>query len=107
MLRPGGDAMVRVPVDVANDPNGARMEDAPGVDPIDVDATEDSSRRRRTARGGDIEIEREITKRQIIQSVTSIVVVVLYMVFSLLRDRDTGVVVIDPDEGGPDDDWKE
>ena len=54
----------------------------------------------------EIDVEREITKRQIIQSVSSIVVVVLYMLFTLLRDRDAGVVVIDPDDQ-PDDDWAE
>lgn len=51
-----------------------------------------------------IEVEREVTKRQIIQSISTIVVVILYMVFTLLRDRDTGVIVVDPDES---DDWDE
>lgn len=55
--------------------------------------------------GPDIEMEREVTKRQIIQSVTTVVVVILYMVFTLLRDRDSGVVVVDNDEGA--DDWQE
>jgi hypothetical protein len=63
-------------------------------------------RRRREGDRGDFELEREreVTKRQIIQSVSTIVVVILYMVFTLLRDRETGVVVVDPDEG---DDWDE
>jgi len=54
----------------------------------------------------EVEVEREITKRQLIQSVSSLVVVVLYMLFTLLRERDSGVVVIDP-TGGPEDDWAE
>lgn len=52
----------------------------------------------------DPEVEREITKRELIRSVANILVVVLYMVFTLLRDRDAGVVVIDPDDS---DDWDE
>ncbi|MBN2797528.1 MAG: hypothetical protein JXX28_00110 [Deltaproteobacteria bacterium] len=51
-----------------------------------------------------VEVEREVTKRHLIEAVTSVVVVVLYMAFSLLRDRDRGVVVVD---GGPEDDWVE
>ena len=58
-----------------------------------------------TQAGPDIDMEREVTKRQIIQSVTTVVVVILYMVFTLLRDRDSGVVVVDPDDGA--DDWQE
>jgi hypothetical protein len=54
----------------------------------------------------EVEVEREITKRQLIQSVSSLVVVVLYMLFTLLRERDGGVVVIDP-TSGPEDDWAE
>lgn len=50
------------------------------------------------------EVEREVTKRELIRSVSNILVVVLYMVFTLLRDRDAGVVVIDPDDA---DDWEE
>ena len=55
--------------------------------------------------GPEIEIEREVTKRQIVQSITTVVVVILYMVFTLLRDRDSGVVVVDPEDGA--DDWQE
>lgn len=61
-------------------------------------------RTRKKASSAQVEIEREVTKRQIIESVTSVVVVILYMVFTLVRDRDAGVVVIDPDER---DDWAE
>lgn len=60
-------------------------------------------RRRREA--VEVEIEREVTKRQLIQSVSTIVVVVLYMIFTLLRDREAGVVVVDPDDSS--DDWDE
>lgn len=66
-------------------------------------AEEPRGRRRRDA--VEVEIEREVTKRQLIQSISSIVVVVLYMIFTLLRDRDTGVVVVDPDDAS--DDWDE
>jgi hypothetical protein len=53
----------------------------------------------------EVEIEREVTKRQLIQSVSTILVVILYMVFTLLRDREAGVVVVDPDDAS--DDWDE
>jgi hypothetical protein len=53
----------------------------------------------------EVEIEREVTKRQLIQSVTTLLVVLLYMVFTLLRDREAGVVVVDPDDAA--DDWDE
>lgn len=49
-------------------------------------------------------VEREITKRELIRSVANILIVILYMVFTLLRDRDAGVVVVDPDDS---DDWAE
>lgn len=55
----------------------------------------------------EVEIEREFTKRKLIESVTQIIVMVLYMIFTLLREREAGVVVIDPDNDGPDGDWKE
>lgn len=61
--------------------------------------------RRRRPEGVEVEIEREVTKRQLIQSVSSILVVILYMLFTLLRERDAGVVVIDDE--GPEDDWSE
>jgi hypothetical protein len=63
-------------------------------------------RRRRTGTGAvEVEIEREVTKRQLIQSISTVLVVILYMVFTLMRDRDAGVVVLDPDD--PADDWDE
>jgi hypothetical protein len=86
-------------------PTGAvevEVEDDRGADaPRDEEPRQRKSRRESV----DVEIAREETKRQLIQSVTSIVVVVLYMIFTLLRDRESGVVVVDPDEGG--EDWDE
>ncbi|MCB9689288.1 MAG: hypothetical protein H6738_09810 [Alphaproteobacteria bacterium] len=72
-------------------------EDRPGA--------EEPRGRRRRRDAVEVEIEREVTKRQLIQSVSSIVVVILYMIFTLLRDRETGVVVVDPDDAS--DDWDE
>lgn len=57
-----------------------------------------------------VEIEREHTKQQLISSVTQLLVVILYMAFTMLRDRDHGVIVLDPEgepTGGPEDDWAE
>lgn len=49
-------------------------------------------------------VEREITKRRLIEAVTSVVLVVLYMVFTVVRERAPGVVALQPaddwDEGG-------
>lgn len=45
--------------------------------------------------------QREITYRVLIRSVTNVLMVVLYMAFTLLRDRDSGVVVLDSEA----DDW--
>ena len=77
----------------------------------DVDAEAPPPRARNRGNGGrgeaDVEIEREVTKRHLIEAITSVVVVVLYMAFTLLRDRDSGVVVLDEDNRGPADDWKE
>ena len=84
--------------------DGAKSEDA--------EASEEEEPRRRRKRSGathvDVEIEREITKRQLVESLTSILVVILYMAFTLLRERESGLVVLD-DEGdyGPEDDWVE
>lgn len=50
-----------------------------------------------------VEVEREITKRRLIESVSSILLVLLYMAFSLIRDREPGVVALD----GTGDDWDE
>lgn len=52
---------------------------------------------------GSAEIEREKTRQAMIQAVVTVVLVVLYMAYSLLRDRDAGVVPI----GGAADDWDE
>ncbi len=96
--------MARVEVDIEPDSTGAddghQAEEAVYEEP-----SASSGRRRKPA--VEVEIEREVTKRQLIQSVSSIVVVVLYMLFTLLRDRDVGVVVIDPDDEGAADDWAE
>jgi hypothetical protein len=64
---------------------------------------ERSSQDRRAAPTEAIEIEREYTKRELYKSISAIVVVVLYMIFTLLRDRESGVVVVEPEEG----DWDE
>lgn len=53
-----------------------------------------------SSKGADI--EREVTKRKLIEAITSIVLVLLYMAFSLLRDRDPGVIALD----GAADDWQ-
>ena len=55
-----------------------------------------------STRGGApvIDVEREVTKRALIEAITSVVLVVLYMAYSFLRDRDPGVVALDGS-----DDW--
>lgn len=58
----------------------------------------DASSERRSAV---VDVEREVTKRAMIEAVTSVVLVVLYMAFSFLRERDPGVVALD--RGA--DDW--
>jgi hypothetical protein len=83
------------PIEPGPEPRAQRKAKEPAAD-------EDEPRQRRSS--SDVEIEREVTKRQIIESVTSVLVVILYMIFTLVRDRDTGVVVIDPDDR---DDWAE
>ena len=57
----------------------------------------------------DVEIEREVTKRAMIEAVTRLLVVILYMGFTLVREREAGVVALDPedDDLGPEDDWAE
>lgn len=90
--------MSAVDVEIAEDISGT--EAGPDAEPPPREPP--PPRRERTS--PDVEIEREVTKRQIIESVTSVLVVILYMVFTLVRDRDSGVVVIDPDER---DDWSE
>jgi hypothetical protein len=52
-------------------------------------------------RSATAEVEREVTKRALIEAVTSVVMVVLYMIFAFVRDRDPGVISL----GGAADDW--
>ena len=80
----------------------------------DEDGTEEREPRAKRRRGPrrsavDVEIEREVTKRAIIESVTRLLVVLLYMAFTLIREREAGVVALDPedDDLGPEDDWAE
>jgi len=85
-----------------------------GVDDAEDEARqrrERKARQRRRARRGqaDVEIEREVTKRALIEAVSRLVIVVLYMAFTLVRERDIGVVALDPEDDGlgPEDDWAE
>lgn len=76
------------------------------------DTADSSDRSQGGSRGrsaADVEVEREHTKRALIEAITRLIVVVLYMVFTLVRERDAGLVALDPDEGdlGPEDDWAE
>ena len=90
----------------ADDPRDAQPDDA-GAE------SSDPGERRRSSRGGrnsaDVEIEREHTKRALIEALTRLVTVVLYMAFTLIRERDAGVVALDPSDAseGPEDDWAE
>ena len=65
---------------------------------IPIDRDESASGERRTST---VEVEREITKRAVIQAVTSVVMVLLYMAYAFIRDREPGVVSLD----GAADDW--
>ena len=94
---------VEVEVQFADETSGRIPGTPPGGEPQGEPKAEQKARPKRES--VEVEIEREVTKRQLIQSVSTILVVLLYMVFTLLRDRDGGVVVVDPDEGG--DDWDE
>ena len=80
-------------------------------DSEDTTESEEEPRRRRKRSGAthvDVEIEREVTKRQLVEPLTSILVVVLYMAFTLLRERESGIIVLDEDgDYGPEDDWVE
>lgn len=100
--------MARVSVDV-DEPTGhgdVGATDAEGEAPRAEQRASGRSRRRVDDMA--VEIEREVTKRHLIEAITSIVVVVLYMAFTLVRDRESGVVVLDESEGGgPEDDWAE
>ncbi len=49
------------------------------------------------------EVEREKTRQALIQGVVTVVLVLLYMAYSLLRDRSSAVLPI----GGAADDWDE
>jgi hypothetical protein len=80
------------------------ISDGPESQESPPPAEEPREERKRRASGVEVEVEREITKRKMIEAITTVVVMVLYMVFTLVRDRDAGVVVIDPDER---DDWDE
>lgn len=53
--------------------------------------------------GARAEVEREKTRQALIQGVVTVVLVLLYMAYSLLRDRRASVLPI----GGAADDWKE
>lgn len=105
--------MARVEVDIEQDEDepipasermGATFAQDEGEDE-EPRQTRAGGKRRPRSSDVDVEIEREITKRQIVSSVSSVLVVILYMIFTLLRDRDAGVVVIDNE--GPEDDWAE
>ncbi len=83
-----------------SDEDGARANFA-----TDEDSPRRESRARNTGNAPEVDVEREVTKRQLITAISSVVVVILYMVFTLLRDREAGVVVVDPDDAS--DDWAE
>lgn len=53
--------------------------------------------------GNRAEVEREKTRQALIQGVVTVVLVLLYMAYSLLRDRSASVMPI----GGAADDWDE
>lgn len=89
--------MSRVPID--SEAPDAKNEAGPDV-AGDAEPTDPGRRR---APSVEIEIERERTKRHLIEAITQIVVVILYMAFTLIRERDSSVVVLD----GDGDDWKE
>jgi hypothetical protein len=92
--------MAGVPIDVTE----AEGHD-PSTEEVPNGRAPGARKKRREVRDPEIEIEREITKRHLIEAITSVVVVVLYMAFTLFRDRESSVVVVDAD--GPEDDWDE
>lgn len=51
--------------------------------------------------GTTVDIEREVTKRAVVEAVTQVVLVILYMIFAFVRDREPGVVSLDGS-----DDWE-
>jgi hypothetical protein len=68
-----------------------------------------AGQQRQRSRAADVEVERERTKRALIEAITRLVAIVLYMAFTLIRERDAGVVALDPsdDDASPADDWAE
>ena len=97
--------MAGIPVDVEEAQDSDRA--GPSAGPTPSQGAQEGRRRARDA-GVEVEIEREITKRHLIEAISSVLVVVLYMAFTLFRERDSGVVVIDGDDRhGPEDDWEE
>jgi hypothetical protein len=90
-----------IPVDEGPPPGAADAGARHGHGP-----REEERRRRKVdgATSATVEVEREVTKRELIKAVTTVLTVVLYMIFTLVRDRESGVVVIEPDER---DDWAE
>jgi hypothetical protein len=100
--------MARVAVDVDDDTTNPKQaaQDVEGPE-TDEEAPRARRRKRPDVDPIEIEIEREVTKRHMIEAISSIVVVVLYMAFTLLRDRDPGVVVLDERDKGAADDWEE
>lgn len=98
--------MARVAVDIDDEAGPQRAaQDVEGPDAED----EPRSRKRRRPEVDPVEVElaREETKRVLIEVISKVVIVVLYMAFTLLRDRDTGVVVVDEGDKGAADDWEE
>ena len=95
--------MSAVPVEVTDEPSPNAASEGGSRSSADRDSDGDGPRRAR-ASSVEVDVEREITKRKLIESITTVLVVILYMVFTLVRDRDSGVVVIDPDAR---DDWDE
>ena len=95
--------MSRVSVDIAGEAKEAPFVGNP--DPPDEEEEAPKARRQRKTTS-DVAVEQEITKRHIIDAVSRIVVVILYMVFTLVREREAGVVVLDGSDG-PEDDWDE
>jgi hypothetical protein len=91
--------MARVVVEEAPQEGGGNAED------VDMGGSTPGTDRPRRGVWREVEVEREVTKRQLIQSITTVVVVILYMVFTLMREREAGVVVVDPDDSA--DDWVE
>jgi hypothetical protein len=98
--------MARVKVDPGDSLRGVAEAGPDAEQPTEEAAEAHPPPASKRPRGPEVEVEREVTKRQLIQSITTVVVVILYMAFTLLRDREAGVVVVDPDDDGQDD-WQE